>query len=58
MNETTKAVPAITLNLDLNEINAIMQSLGQAPYAQVAGLVDKIRQQAVPQVQAAEQAAE
>ena len=55
MNET-KAAPAITLDLDLNDVNAILQALGAAPYAQVAPLVEKIRTQAVPQVQAAEQA--
>lgn len=41
----------ITLELDLNEVNVILQSLGQAPYAQVASVVDKIRNQAGPQVQ-------
>jgi hypothetical protein len=41
---------SITLNLD--ELNVVMQGLGQLPYAQVSPLVDKIRGQAIPQVQA------
>jgi hypothetical protein len=39
----------INLELTLNEINLILQALGQAPYAQVAELVEKIRVQAIPQ---------
>jgi hypothetical protein len=46
---------SITLNLD--EVNVVMQGLGQLPYAQVSPLVDKIRGQAIPQVQAQQQAA-
>lgn len=46
----------ITLNLELNEINGILGALGQMPYAQVRELVEKIQQQAVPQVQAQESA--
>jgi hypothetical protein len=42
----------INLELALNEINLILQALGQAPYAQVAELVEKIKTQAVPQVEA------
>jgi hypothetical protein len=42
----------IDLNLTLNDINLILQALGQAPYAQVAELVDKIKEQATPQAQA------
>jgi len=45
---------SITLNLD--EVNVVMQGLGQLPYAQVSPLVDKIRGQAIPQVQAQQQA--
>jgi len=41
----------ITLNLELQELNGILTALGQMPYAQVAELVEKIRQQAIPQVQ-------
>jgi hypothetical protein len=42
----------INLELTLNEINLILQALGQAPYAQVTEIVDKIKAQAVPQVEA------
>lgn len=45
---------SITLNLD--EVNVVMQGLGQLPYAQVSPVVDKIRGQAIPQVQAQQQA--
>ena len=41
----------INLELTLNEINLILQALGQAPYVQVAELVEKIKAQAVPQVE-------
>jgi len=40
----------MTLTLELNEINLILQALGQAPYVQVAELVEKIKAQALPQV--------
>jgi len=42
----------IGLNLSVQEINLILQALGQAPYVQVAELVEKIKAQAVPQVEA------
>jgi hypothetical protein len=42
----------IDLNLSVNEINLILQALGQAQYAQVAELVEKIKAQAIPQVEA------
>ena len=42
----------INLELSVQEINLILQALGQAPYVQVAELVDKIKTQAVPQVEA------
>ena len=41
------------------EANTILNALAQLPFAQVAGLIDNIRQQAAPQIQpAAEQPAE
>ena len=42
----------IDLNLTVQEINLILQALGHAPYVQVAELVEKIKAQAVPQVEA------
>lgn len=41
----------ITLNLEVNEVNGVLTALGQMPYVQVRELVEKIQQQAVPQVQ-------
>ena len=41
----------IDLNLSVNEINLILQALGQAPYVQVADIIDKVRTQAAPQVE-------
>lgn len=46
------------LNLTLNEVNIVLQALGNAPYVQVAELVNKIREQVQPQVQAAPAQAE
>lgn len=42
------------IELTLNEVNIILQALGNAPYAQVFGLVDKIRTQAQAKVQDSE----
>jgi hypothetical protein len=38
------------LELTINEINTIMQALGNLPYAQVFELVEKIREQVQPQL--------
>jgi hypothetical protein len=46
----------ITLNLKLEEVNAVLQALGQLPYAQISPLVEKVREQAVPQVQKIQEA--
>ena len=40
------------LDLTIQEINMILQALGNAPYAQVFELVQKIREQAQAQVNA------
>jgi len=42
----------ISLELSVQEINLILQALGQAPYVQVADIIDKVKVQAVPQVEA------
>ena len=42
----------INLDLSVQEINLILQALGQAPYVQVADIIDKVRTQAAPQVEA------
>ena len=41
----------MTLELTLDEINAIMAMLGRQPYEQVESLILKIRDQALPQLQ-------
>lgn len=45
----------MTLELTLEEINAIMAMLGRQPYEQVEGLIAKIRAQAIPQLPKAEE---
>lgn len=39
------------LELTLDEINAVLNSLGNLPYSQVSLLVEKIRAQAIPQLE-------
>ncbi len=40
----------IKLELTLDEINGVLTALGNLPYAQVSGLIEKVREQAIPQV--------
>lgn len=40
----------VTLTLNLDEINGVLMTLGQAPYAQVADLINNIRDQAGTQL--------
>jgi hypothetical protein len=40
----------IKLELTLDEVNQIMAALGNMPYAQIAPLVEKVKEQAVPQL--------
>lgn len=40
------------LDLTIAEVNVIMQALGNAPYVQVAELIQKIREQAQSQMAA------
>jgi hypothetical protein len=42
----------IHLELTIDETNGVLQALGNMPYAQVVALVENIRNQATPQVQA------
>lgn len=44
----------IKLLLTLDEVNGVIGTLSMLPFGQVTGLVNKIRDQAIPQVQAAE----
>jgi len=40
----------IKLELSIEEVNQILTTLGQLPYAQVVNLIDKIKAQGMPQV--------
>jgi hypothetical protein len=40
----------IELKLDLNEVNGILNALGNMPFVQVKDLIAKIQAQAQPQV--------
>ena len=42
----------INLELSIEEVNGILMALGKAPYEMAQPIVDKIKQQAIPQVQA------
>ena len=42
----------MTLDLTIDQINVIMSSLGNAPFIQVEGIINEIRKQVAPQVQA------
>ena len=44
----------IKLELHIDEVNAILTSLSQQRFDQVAGLIGKIREQAIPQIPATE----
>jgi hypothetical protein len=48
----------IKLNLTLDEINIVLESLGQMPYVRVYQLITKIQQQTAPQLQEAQTGAE
>ncbi len=41
----------IKLELSLEEVNQILTTLGQLPYAQVATLIEKMREQAKTQLE-------
>lgn len=44
----------ISINLNLEEVNQILEALGQRPYVEVFQLIGKIKFQAEMQVQASE----
>jgi hypothetical protein len=43
---------SIKLDLTIEEVNGVLSSLGKAPYELSQPIIDKIKQQAIPQVQA------
>ena len=48
--------PVIKLELSVNEVNAILRSLGKHPFDEIAALIGKIKQQGDAQLAAIEQA--
>jgi hypothetical protein len=42
----------IKLELSINEVNAILLALAKLPYETVAPLIEKVREQSLPHVQA------
>jgi hypothetical protein len=40
----------VNLNLTVSELNTLAQALGQMPYATVFALIQKIKDQALPQI--------
>jgi hypothetical protein len=45
-------MPTIQLNLSIEEINTVLEALGQLPYSRVYQLIGTIQQQAQQQLQA------
>lgn len=46
----------IELKLNIDQVNVILAGLGKLPFEAVAGIVDEIRQQTIPQLKAMEDA--
>lgn len=44
----------ISINLTIEEVNKVLESLGQCPYVEVFQLINKIKAQAEAQIQATE----
>lgn len=42
---------SIKLDLELEEVNGILMALGKAPYEMAQPIIDKVKSQAIPQVQ-------
>jgi len=47
----------IKLELEINEVNAILRTLGKHPFDEVVALIQKIKQQGDPQAEALDAAA-
>jgi len=47
----------IILKLNVNAVNVVLSALARAPYGDVADVINAIRDQAAPQVEAASKAA-
>ena len=48
--QTQTTEPILQFQLPVTEVNFILGLVGRQPYDQVAGLIDKIRAQAAPQL--------
>jgi hypothetical protein len=48
----------IKLNLNVDEVDTVLSALGEQPYIKVSGVITKIRDQAVPQWKAIQEAQE
>ena len=48
--QTQTTEPILQFQLPVTEVNFILSLVGKQPYDQVAGLIDKIRAQAAPQL--------
>jgi hypothetical protein len=48
----------IKLNLNVDEVDIVLSALGEQPYIKVSSVIDKIRNQAVPQWRAIQEAQE
>ena len=42
---------SIKLDLTVEEVNGVLMALGKAPYEMAQPIIDKIKNQAIPQVQ-------
>ena len=48
-------VPSLAIMLNLNELNFIIEKLAKNPYEEVAGVIEKVRYQAIQQLQPQQQ---
>jgi hypothetical protein len=48
----------IKLNLNVDEVDLVLSALGEQPYIKVSGVIEKLRNQAVPQWKAIQEAQE
>ena len=48
---TRTSAPQLTLTLSLDEVNLILERLGNLPFNRVFGLIGRLQEQAAPQLQ-------
>lgn len=54
--QTTQQEPTVNINLTVNEVNAILRSLGKHPFEEIAQLITKIKGQGEAQLAELEKA--